>query len=352
MAVLQCQFIIAYHSRSTTPLNKKHFCSKKCFRPSGHRLGTGIRIAPTQSQQLPGYPLKVWNAIETPSIPRSIHDIPNGDHILGFGANLAKDHPGYHDEEYKRRRSSIADMAKKHKIGEQIPAIEYTTEEIDVWGQVLTKLSALYPTHACKEYLESFRLFNFSPNRIPQLEELSQITGHHTGWKIRPVAGLLHPRQFLNGLAFKTFHSTQYIRHPSNPIYTPEPDICHEILGHVPMLAHPDFAQLAELIGLASLGASDKEIWHLTKLYWYTVEFGTILEDDGVKAFGAGLLSSFGEIQHMKSGKPIFQDLDPFAKLPKMSYKDGFQNMYFLCHSFSDVSAKIQSYLETIQSAN
>lgn len=295
---------------------------------------------------------KVSSAAVLPPVPRSIHDIPNGDHILGFGANLAEDHPGYHDEEYKRRRSFIADLAKKHKIGEPIPDINYTTEETRVWAEVLTKLSELYPSHACKEYLESFPLFNFSPSKIPQLEELSQVLQHYTGWKIRPVAGLLHPRQFLNGLAFKTFHSTQYIRHTSNPMYTPEPDICHEILGHMPMLVHPEFADLAQVIGLASLGASDKEIWHLTKLYWYTVEFGTIEENKEVKAFGAGILSSFGELQHMKSSKPTFQNLDPFAQLPKMSYKDGFQNMYFLCQSFSDTAEKLRSYARTIHSGN
>eukprot|EP01018_Ginkgo_biloba_P015690 Gb_14232 [translate_table: standard] len=306
----------------------------------------------SQTKKFGGHLLKVSNAVEVPPIPRSIHDIPNGDHILGFGANLAEDHPGYRDEEYKRRRSFIADLAKKHEIGEPIPSIDYTNEETHVWEVAFKELSRLYPTHACKEYLETFSLFNFSHDRVPQLEELSQVLQHHTGWKIRPVAGLLHPRQFLNALAFKTFHSTQYLRHTSNPMYTPEPDICHEILGHVPMLAHPDFADLAEVFGLASIGASDKEIWQLTKLYWYTVEFGTIEEDNEVKAFGAGLLSSFGELQHMKSGKPKFQYLDPFAKLPKMSYKDGFQDTYFLCRSFSDFAKNIRAYAKTIHSVD
>jgi phenylalanine-4-hydroxylase len=135
-------------------------------------------------------------------------------------------------------------------------------------------------------------------------------------------------------------------------MYTPEPDICHEILGHIPMLADPTFADLAYIIGTASLGVSEKEIWHLTKLYWYTVEFGTVQEEDGVKAFGAGLLSSFGELKHMRTGTdglmPEFMELDPFAKLPKMSYKDGFQKKYFLCESFQDAVAKLQAYSKQI----
>lgn len=173
-----------------------------------------------------------------------------------------------------------------------------------------------------------------------------------TGWHIRPVAGLLHPRDFLNGLAFRTFHSTQYVRHESNPMYTPEPDICHEILGHVPMLADPEYADLAWVIGQASLGASEKDIWHLTRLYWYTVEFGTVKEGQGIRAFGAGLLSSIGELMHMRHGTdgfmPQFVPLDPFQKMPKMSYKDGYQKQYFLCESFADAAAKLRAYSRSI----
>jgi phenylalanine-4-hydroxylase len=173
-----------------------------------------------------------------------------------------------------------------------------------------------------------------------------------TGWQIRPVAGLLHPREFLNAFAFRTFHSTQYIRHGSNPMYTPEPDICHEILGHVPMFADPSFAELAWVIGQASLGASEKNLWHLAKLYWYTVEFGTVKEGEEIKAFGAGLLSSFGELKHMRDGTngvmPEFVELDPFMKLPKTSYKDGFQKKYYLCDSFTDTVAKLRAYSRSI----
>ena len=133
-----------------------------------------------------------------------------------------------------------------------------------------------------------------------------------TGWRLKPVGGLLTQREFLNGLAFKIFHSTQYIRHHAEPLYTPEPDVVHELMGHAPMFAHKEFADFSQEIGLASLGASEVELKRLAAIYWFTIEFGMCYEKGKPKAYGAGILSSVGELEYCMTDVPELKPLDPY----------------------------------------
>jgi phenylalanine-4-hydroxylase len=158
----------------------------------------------------------------------------------------------------------ITDLAQKYKHGEEIPRVTYTDKEVETWKVVYDKVKDYTSKYGVDEYNQVMpqleKHCGYAPNNIPQLQDISEFLNSTTGFTLRPVGGLLSARDFLNGLAFRVFFSTQYIRHHSTPLYTPEPDICHELLGHAPMFADPDFADFSHEIGLASLGASDEEI--------------------------------------------------------------------------------------------
>lgn len=285
--------------------------------------------------------------------PRRIRDLDTiADNILMYGGELNADHPGFTDKEYRARREHFALIAKQYRTGEPIPRVEYTQKEIDTWTAIYDKVVHLYKQHACKEYNHIFPLMEencgYRRDNIPQLEDVSKFLKDSTGFTLRPVAGLLSSRDFLAGLAHRVFHSTQYIRHHANPDYTPEPDICHELLGHAPLFADPDFARFSQEIGLASLGAPDEYIKKLATCYWFTIEFGICKQDGQLKAYGAGLLSSFGELEYSMSDKPKMLPFDPIVTGSQAYPITEYQPIYFVAESFADAKAKLHDYAASI----
>ncbi|KAJ8248891.1 hypothetical protein GJAV_G00228890 [Gymnothorax javanicus] len=291
---------------------------------------------------------------DLPWFPRKISDLDKcSNHVLMYGSDLDADHPGFKDNVYRKRRKHFADIAMSYKHGHPIPRVQFTEDEVRTWGMVFRELSQLYPTYACQEYTRNLPLLcqqcGYREDNIPQLEDVSRFLWERTGFTIRPVAGYLSPRDFLAGLAFRVFHCTQYVRHSSDPLYTPEPDTCHELLGHVPLLAEPSFAQFSQEMGLASLGASDESVQKLARCYFFTVEFGLCKQDGKLKAYGAGLLSSVSELKHALSGNARVIPFDPRIVCKQECSITTFQELYFVSDSFEDAKVKMRDFAKSIK---
>ncbi|XP_055914163.1 tryptophan 5-hydroxylase 1 isoform X1 [Eupeodes corollae] len=286
--------------------------------------------------------------------PRKISDLDKAQNVLMYGSELDADHPGFKDPIYRKRREQFSAIANSYKHGNPIPRVQYTAEEIKTWGTVFAELQRLYVKHAVPEYLENWpelvKFCGYREDNLPQLQDVSTYLKRKTGFQLRPVAGYLSPRDFLSGLAFRVFHCTQYIRHSSDPFYTPEPDCCHELLGHMPLLANASFAQFSQEIGLASLGASDADIEKLATLYFFTVEFGLCLQPDkSFKVYGAGLLSSIAELTHAIQATDKIKKFDPEVTCTEECIITSYQNAYYYTDSFEEAKEKMRDFADSIQ---
>ena len=173
---------------------------------------------------------------------------------------LPLEHPGATDMEYRKRRDYIASLAKKFRETGVITDVDYNEEEQSVWRYVANELEELHQKHASPFYLKAKKDLGMSNDRIPQLSEMTKRLKETTGFRLAPIEGLVDTRAFLSWLSWRTMLSTQYIRHHSRPGYTPEPDIVHEAMGHIPMFTNPNFADYSQFIGHGARIATDKQI--------------------------------------------------------------------------------------------
>lgn len=269
-----------------------------------------------------------------------------GEELQVPGDGLNQDHPGFTDKVYKERRNLISENSIGYKMGEPIKNFDYSQEETELWGFIWDKLHPLLKAHGCTEYNKNFDILVeaglFQRDQIPQLEDLNQFLQEKSNWRIKPVNGILSQREFLNALAFRTFCCTQYIRHGSKPEYTPEPDILHEFMGHIPMFSDPLVCDISQLIGILSLGASDAQVAQLGSIYWFTIEFGLCWEEGQRKFYGAGVASSYGEIQNMVQSQEL-RELDLINAPPPVDFVvQDVQPFYYIAKSFADVLEQLE----------
>jgi phenylalanine-4-hydroxylase len=230
---------------------------------------------------------------------------------------LSADHPGFQDAEYRARRNAIAQLALAHTVDAPVPDVDYTADEISVWRTVWKHLAPLHSRFAVREYQHAQKSLHLAQDRVPQLREVNLQLATSGGFAMHPVAGLVTAKGFLSRLGERVFLSTQYMRHPSVPLYTPEPDVVHELIGHAGTLAHPLFADLNQAFGLAAARADAEGIAQIERVYWFSLEFGLARENGELKAFGAGLLSSFGELGEIAQKPQLVPwNLEAVARAP------------------------------------
>jgi phenylalanine-4-hydroxylase len=231
--------------------------------------------------------------------------------------DLPQDHPGVADLAYRQRRGIIAEAADRFVPGTPIPEVSYTPEEDDVWRVVSQELGRKHERYACAAYRRGSAALALRPDRVPQLQDVSQRLSAMTGFRIEPVAGLVPTRTFYGALSDRCFLATQYIRHHSVPYYTPEPDVVHEVIGHANTLAEPSLADLYQRAGEASQRTTTAEALELfSRVFWFSLEFGVLWEDRELRAYGAGLLSSYAEIERFRDAEIRSLDIAAMARCP------------------------------------
>jgi phenylalanine-4-hydroxylase len=257
--------------------------------------------------------------------------------------HLGKDHPGFNDPVYRARRNEIAAAAMAWTPGEPPPVIGYSEVENEIWRTVSRELHVKHETYACREYLAGKAALALPEDRVPQLGEVSARLEPLTGFRYQPAPGLVPLREFYGSLADRVFHSTQYVRHPSEPLYTPEPDVIHEVIGHGNMLASPRFAEVKRAAGEAARRVeTDEALQFIADVFWFTLEFGVVWEAGELRAYGAGILSSYGEIDEFR--RMEIRPLD-FAEMGTIEYDiTKYQPVLYAAESMAHIEEAVGGF--------
>lgn len=221
------------------------------------------------------------------------------------------------------------------------PWDRYTAEDHRTWGILFERQQEILKYRACREFLENQSAMGMSASGIPKFDDLNQHLIKATGWRLVAVEGLLPELTFFTHLKNREFPVTWWIRRPDQIDYLSEPDLFHDLYGHVPLLMNPVFADYMQAYGAGGVRAAtfgNEPLANLTRLYWYTVEFGLIRGDDGLRIYGAGILSSKGESIHcLESSAPNRIGFDVSRVMCTRYRIDTFQKTYFVIDSFEQL---------------
>ncbi|MCW8107672.1 phenylalanine 4-monooxygenase [Alteromonas ponticola] len=228
----------------------------------------------------------------------------------------------------------------KSKPSDENGFIAWSDEENQIWSELYHRQMEIIQGRACQQYLDGLKLIGLTEKSIPQLPEINKVLLATTGWKTAEVPALINFTEFFRLLANKEFPVATFIRTREEFDYLQEPDIFHEIFGHCPLLTNPAFAHFTHIYGKLGLAASKEDRVYLARLYWFTVEFGLVNTEEGLRIYGGGILSSPGEtIYALESDKPVRKPLDPVDALRTPYRIDIMQPLYYILDKFDDLFA-------------
>jgi phenylalanine-4-hydroxylase len=221
------------------------------------------------------------------------------------------------------------------------PWANYSKTDHEVWDTLYKRQRELLPAYACEEFLEGVERFGFGEGGIPRFEDLNKVLAEATGWQIVAVEGLLPDEVFFDHLANRRFPVSWWIRRPDQLDYLSEPDLFHDLFGHVPLLLNPVFADYMQAYGKGGMKAhaiGPEALMNLTRLYWYTVEFGLINTAEGMRIYGAGIVSSKGESIYSIDSKAPNRIGFGLERVMNTKYRiDTYQQTYFVIDSFDQL---------------
>jgi phenylalanine-4-hydroxylase len=215
----------------------------------------------------------------------------------------------------------------------------YTAEEHRVWKTLFERQSKLLPGRACDEFIQGMRNLTMDTDQIPDFRRLSEVLMKRTGWQVVAVPGLVPDEVFFDHLANRRFPAGHFIRKPEELDYLEEPDVFHDVFGHVPMLMHPVFADYMQAYGVGGLRARNLGMLpNLARVYWYTVEFGLIKQSEGLRIYGSGIASSYTETFFALDDASPNRIRFDVERVMRTQYRiDDFQETYFVIDGFEDL---------------
>ncbi len=230
------------------------------------------------------------------------------------------------------------------------PVDQYGAVDHAVWQQLYERQTAMLPGRVCDAFMDGIRALDMDARRVPEFERLNEKLMAATGWQVVAVPGLVPDEVFFDHLANRRFPATWWMRRPDQLDYLQEPDCFHDVFGHVPLLANPVFADFMQAYGKAgtvaqSLGALPL----LARLYWYTVEFGLMRDGDGLRIYGAGIVSSRGETEFSLTSREPNRIGFSLERVLRTQYRiDTFQQTYFVIDDFAQLFDAMRADLPTL----